>query len=586
MVVVRDRAFVGPPISVLGFAALPMVRPKKLVLGTLVPLLLVFASAFAGTPQTHEPSHEPNTEPNSELATDNLNLVSASATQIRAVLDKDPGLMVALKRLMAKEASDSGQIVVEKDLEDSSILDRLENDARFRALATRLLQRYGYLTPQLNPLSRAGQEQELMLKAQAERLAHRTDVGQESVRSEAVCERKDIGCPAETGEHPSIEKPSSPEPVGPSVPTPDQKLDVAPRSLLTAGAGISNESEPPDPKASTLWPADLTWSADVRDRTSTAANLPSASTAPRAFGSEDRIDGFGSIPPVTPEPNNKPAPYSNASLRDLKVPEPPQQVEMVNLPSPYAYLPSLYDLYVQAAPETGNLKRFGLEVFRRPVQSAGIPMDLPAGPEYVLGPGDELTIDLWGSVAQRLFRTVDREGRLSLPDAGPILAGGRTLGEVQEIAQRVLRTQYRDVSADISLGRLRTVRVYVVGDVVSPGAYDISSLSTPLNALWAAGGVTTRGSLRLVSHLRGRESVEQVDVYDLLLKGVRGNLKNLENGDTILVPPVGPQVTIDGMVRRPAIYELRGETNLAQALELAGGVLPRGGTASHRGATP
>jgi protein involved in polysaccharide export with SLBB domain len=247
---------------------------------------------------------------------------------------------------------------------------------------------------------------------------------------------------------------------------------------------------------------------------------------------------------------------------------------MVNLPSPYAYLPSLYDLYVQAAPETGNLKRFGLEVFRRPVQSAGIPMDLPAGPEYVLGPGDELTIDLWGSVAQRLFRTVDREGRLSLPDAGPILAGGRTLGEVQEIAQRVLRTQYRDVSADISLGRLRTVRVYVVGDVVSPGAYDISSLSTPLNALWAAGGVTTRGSLRLVSHLRGRESVEQVDVYDLLLKGVRGDLKNLENGDTILVPPVGPQVTIDGMVRRPGIYELRGETNLAQALELAGGVLP------------
>ena len=170
-------------------------------------------------------------------------------------------------------------------------------------------------------------------------------------------------------------------------------------------------------------------------------------------------------------------------------------------------------------------------------------MDLPAGPEYVLGPGDGLTIDLWGGVSQRLFRTVDREGRLSLPEAGPLLVSGKTLGEVQEVVQRILRTQYRDVSADLSLGRLRTVRVYVVGEVVSPGAYDISSLSTPLNALFAAGGITSRGSLRHLRHSRGRQLVEEVDAYDLLLHGIRGDLKNLENGDTLLVPPVGPQVT-------------------------------------------
>ena len=163
---------------------------------------------------------------------------------------------------------------------------------------------------------------------------------------------------------------------------------------------------------------------------------------------------------------------------------------MVSSPNPYAYLPSLYDLYMQAAPRTGRLERFGLDVFRRDPGSTGIPMDLPAGPEYVLGPGDGLTIDLWGGVSQRLFRTVDREGRLSLPEAGPLLVSGKTLGEVQEVVQRILRTQYRDVSADLSLGRLRTVRVYVVGEVVSPGAYDISSLSTPLNALFAAGGIT------------------------------------------------------------------------------------------------
>jgi protein involved in polysaccharide export with SLBB domain len=163
---------------------------------------------------------------------------------------------------------------------------------------------------------------------------------------------------------------------------------------------------------------------------------------------------------------------------------------------------------------------------------------------------------------------------VSLPEAGPLLVSGRTLGEVQQAVQQVLRTEYRDVSADVSLSRLRTVRVYVVGDVAEPGAYDISSLSTPLNALFSAGGVTGRGSLRALKHYRGKQLVEEVDAYDLLLHGVRADMKRLENGDTLLVPPMGPQVTVDGMVRRPAIYELHRENSLADVLELAGGILP------------
>ena len=146
-----------------------------------------------------------------------------------------------------------------------------------------------------------------------------------------------------------------------------------------------------------------------------------------------------------------------------KPPLNPEPVRMVKSPSPYSFVPSLYDLYVQAAPRTGHLERFGLEAFRRLPRSTGIPMDVPAGPEYVLGPGDSLTIDLWGGISQRLFRTVDREVRVSLPEAGPLLVCGRSLGDVQEVVQRILRTQYRDVSADVSLSRLRTVRVYVVG---------------------------------------------------------------------------------------------------------------------------
>src|SRR4029077_11967874 len=127
--------------------------------------------------------------------------------------------------------------------------------------------------------------------------------------------------------------------------------------------------------------------------------------------------------------------------------------------------------------------------------------------------------------------------------------------EVQFSIQRVLRTQFRDVSVDVSLSRLRTIRVYIVGDVAQPGAYDISSLSTPLNALFAAGGVTGRGSLRALKHYRGKQLVQEVDAYDLLLHGVRADLKRLENGDTLMVPSMGLQVAVEGMVRRPAIYE-------------------------------
>jgi protein involved in polysaccharide export with SLBB domain len=124
---------------------------------------------------------------------------------------------------------------------------------------------------------------------------------------------------------------------------------------------------------------------------------------------------------------------------------------------------------------------------------------------------------------------------------------------------------------------LRTIRIYEVGDVVNPGAYDISSLSTPLNALFVAGGPSSRGSMRILKHYRGSQLVQTVDVYDLLLRGVKANIERLENGDTVQVPPIGPEITIEGMVRRPAIYELRDEQNLAGVLELAGGLLPAAG---------
>jgi protein involved in polysaccharide export with SLBB domain len=564
----------------------------------------------------------------SEWDTDNLDMVSASASAIREVLEKDPGLMMELKRLMAKQATDEGQIVSEQDLEDPVILDRLEKDTHFRALATRLLQRYGYLTPQVNPKSFEGREQDLFLRARAERLARGTqDVVPASTRSRDECEPGSDNRPCvsstrvttETSRDQRYGNDNSTAPEGESAAgtceeddqddpeclpvtgspqrpsdrtAPEEQPDTEPRApqmerpdlddslLLTASAASASATDFQDVNlpGGSPWSANEAEAARARSQTGQGGQLDGFSDLQSSPGSAlaaERRDNLESLPSTSRANGERSGTRTLLPSRPYRPPRLPEPVEMLKSPSPYAFIPSLYDLYVQAAPRTAQLERFGLEAFRRvPRSTTRLPMDLPAGPDYVLGPGDQLTIDLWGGVSQRLFRTVDREGRLSLPESGPLVVNGRSLGDVQEVVQRVLRTQYRDVSADVALTRLRTVRVYVVGEVVSPGAYDISSLSTPLNALWTAGGVTSRGSLRLLRHNRSQEMVQSVDVYDLLLRGTRGDLRNFENGDTLLVPPVGPQVTVDGMVRRPAIYELHNETNLAQVLDLAGGMLP------------
>ncbi|MGA8489263.1 MAG: SLBB domain-containing protein [Terriglobales bacterium] len=259
-------------------------------------------------------------------------------------------------------------------------------------------------------------------------------------------------------------------------------------------------------------------------------------------------------------------------------PTPPMQPMLRHRPNPYADVPSLYDLYAQYSKHPPMpLQRFGQDVFRNGTGNFDdLPMDLPVGPEYVVGPGDGLSIDIWGGIAQRLQRVVDRTGRVDLPEVGTVEVAGKNLGDVQHTVQAALRGQFRDVSADVSLSRLRSVRVYVVGDVERPGAYDVSALSTPLNALYQAGGPTSVGSLRLLRHYRSNQLVQEVDVYDLLLHGVHGDMRGLQPGDTIQVPPMGAQVTLQGMVRRPAIYELNKEKNLAEVLELAGGVMPSG----------
>src|SRR6266704_3678643 len=532
-----------------------------------------------------------------DIISDNLDRAAASADQILEVLNKEAGLMVELKRLLAQDAGASGQILEESDLTEGSVADRLRSDVRARVLATRLLQRYGYLVPRLNPDSDLGAEQRLVRQERAQMLAR-------------AAERRDtLGESAATGRNATCDPRSVPECALPSsFPEDRESLPVGPTAPARAprSAAPLQRAEDVSPNQTTR-PDGTSLSQDLRseypsspggpETVFTSArvemNPPLNSTARMpAYGSADNL----SVPLATqPDLQSLSMPQSNQLSTDNGMPRSDrgferspggrnsatagaaavEPVKMVRRPNPYADVPSLYDLYVQAGTTNRPLERFGLDVFRKGAANPDyIPMDLPVGPSYVVGPGDSLSIDLWGGVSQRLLRTVDREGRVALPEAGPVLVSGRTLGDVQETVQRTLRTQFRNVSADVSLLRLRSVRVYVVGDVTSPGAYDISSLSTPLNALFVAGGVTPQGSLRRLQHYRGKQLIEEVDAYDLLLHGIRGDLQRIENGDSLMVPPLGPVVTVGGMVRRPAVYELHSEKTLLEVLDLSGGILP------------
>jgi polysaccharide biosynthesis/export protein len=575
--------------------------------------------------------------PPSDLAEGNLNRVAASAPQIEDVLQKEPGLMVELKRWIAKEATDHGQMVDDHEMTDQGVFDRLDTDIKFRAAATRILQRYGYLLPRLNPDSQLARDQAFQIQLQ-QRQQLQSVTGQypsslPSTQAPAtgmnpatptgtpnLQQLQPAQPPSQYGPAPSMPMaPSQPE--QPSIPSTQPNFaarQVALQQVQQGQQGLQG-LQGEDLSSLTMQPGGMGSSQPSSALTSSMAEgaqgqLPASSDALFASSPFVALSGLSGLSSLSGSLGSSllsssydlgamqeqsrmaaeyreqglesPAPPETAFLRQpsgyeyyrkplSQLVEQPVRAPIVHRGNPYMDVPSLYDLYAQVSPHSPTLQRFGMDVFQNSISDTSqLPMDLPAGPDYVVGPGDGLSINLWGGTAQRLYRIVDREGRLALPEVGPISVSGQTLGQVQEVVQRVLRTEYRDVSADVSLARLRTVRVYVVGDVQHPGAYDISSLSTPLNALFAAGGPTSEGSLRLVRHYRGEQLVEQVDMYDLLLHGVRSDLHHLESGDTVLVPPVGPQVKVEGMVRRPAIYELKGEKTLEDVLALAGGILP------------
>jgi protein involved in polysaccharide export with SLBB domain len=220
------------------------------------------------------------------------------------------------------------------------------------------------------------------------------------------------------------------------------------------------------------------------------------------------------------------------------------------------------------------LKPFGYDLFEgvpstfAPVSDIQVPMD------YVIGPGDTFNITTFGNESSTYTLTVERDGRVNFPKLGPILVSGMPFDQARAIIEQRVAKQLIGTRVSVTMGDLRSIRVFVLGEAEKPGSYTVSGLSTMTNALFVSGGVKKIGSLRNIELKRDGKLITVLDLYDLLLHGDTSGDRQLMPGDVIFIPPIGNTVSVDGAVRRPAIYELKNEKDVEQAVNLAGGLLP------------
>lgn len=228
----------------------------------------------------------------------------------------------------------------------------------------------------------------------------------------------------------------------------------------------------------------------------------------------------------------------------------------------------------------GALIPFGYSLFESSPDSYRQPTSGPVDPEYPLGPGDTIVLDVWGDTVFRVERELDREGGINLPDVGRVVLAGMTLGDARGALRRRLGQVYSGLADSdrestthlaVTLGNLRVIRVFVVGRARRPGGYDLSAASTVFHALFYAGGPTRGGSLRDIRLVRGGKEIATLDVYEYLRTGRRPGDVRLENDDTIFIPPAGPRMSVSGEVRTPGIYEMRAGETLADLVGTSGG---------------
>jgi protein involved in polysaccharide export with SLBB domain len=219
-----------------------------------------------------------------------------------------------------------------------------------------------------------------------------------------------------------------------------------------------------------------------------------------------------------------------------------------------------------------TLPLFGQSLFEQP-PSTFAPLDLLQVPgDYVIGPGDQLQIRIWGQLEANLRVTVDRSGQIYIPRVGQIAVASVHYSGLEQYLKDQVAKIFRNFNLTASVGRLRSIQVLVVGNARYPGTYTISSLSTLINAVFASGGPLPQGSLRHIQVRRDGATITDFDFYDLLIKGDKSKDVRLQPGDVLYIPPVGPLAAISGSVNTPAIYELKGTSTLNDLIEIAGGM--------------
>ncbi len=228
----------------------------------------------------------------------------------------------------------------------------------------------------------------------------------------------------------------------------------------------------------------------------------------------------------------------------------------------------------QEAGPKGTLRRFGDDLFTGGTAAFSPAEDVPVPDGYVIGPGDTLLLQLYGKVDRRHRLAVSREGDVLIPNIGPVAVAGLTFRETKQLLRKRIGEKIIGARTAITMGRLHRIQIFVLGEVRHPGAYMVSPFTTMVDALFRSGGVTSVGSLRKIELKRRGHRIARLDLYDLLLRGDTGHDANLRPGDAIFVPPVGATVGVSGEVKRPAIYEIRGEKTVGEILKLAGGLLP------------
>ncbi len=226
----------------------------------------------------------------------------------------------------------------------------------------------------------------------------------------------------------------------------------------------------------------------------------------------------------------------------------------------------------RVAAELEPIRRFGSELMSDASRggllqesSTQIPQD------YVINVGDEILVTLWGSVDADLRLTVDRSGRITIPRVGPVMLAGVRYADLNSAIDQRVSQVFRNYKISTSLGRLRSIRIYVTGFTQRPGAYTVSSLSTLVTGLMKAGGPTGAGSFRHIELRRAGKVISSFDFYELLIKGDKTADRTLQADDVIHIGAVGPQVALIGSVNKPAIFELKPQDTLADVLAMAGG---------------